>query len=162
MGKTQFTAPDGLPFVGSFRDFDAPPELVFRAWTEPELLVQWLGPRRYRMRIDRWEVRDGGAWRYVHTADNGDEYGFHGVFHGAPSLDGMVQTFEFEGAPGHISLDSLWFEDLGGGRTRVRTHSVFQSLEARDAMYQSGMAGGVDEGYERLEELLARLLAPVH
>lgn len=154
--KTQVIAEPGSPQIVMVREFDAPRDLVFRAHMEPELLVQWLGPRQYRMTIDRYEVRDGGTWRYVHSDDAGNAYGFHGVFHGTPSVDGAVQTFEFEGAPGHVSLDTATFEDLGG-RTRVRVNSVFQSVEDRDAMVQSGMESGVTEGYERLDELLARL-----
>ena len=150
-------AEPGLPFIDTERELDAPRELVFRAWTEPELLKQWLGPKRLEMRIDEFDCRDGGRYRYVHVEDDGTEYGFHGVFHGDPTLDSMVQTFEFEGAPGHVSLDRLEFEDLGDGRTLVRSHSVYQSVEGRDAMIRSGMEGGLSEGYEQLDALLARL-----
>jgi uncharacterized protein YndB with AHSA1/START domain len=154
MNELTVTAPEGLPFVGIERDVDAPRDLVFRCFTEPDLLAQWLGPRRYRTRVDLYEVRDGGRWRYVNIDDDGNEYAFHGVFHGPASPDRWVQTFEFEGAPGHVSMDTLVLEDLGG-RTRVRTHSVFQSVEARDAMVAAGMESGVREGYERLDELVA-------
>jgi uncharacterized protein YndB with AHSA1/START domain len=159
MGTTRVTASPGLPFIEMEREFDAPRELLFRVHTDPELLVQWLGPRRLEMRIDRYDVRDGGIWRYVHRDADGSEYGFHGVFHGTPSLDGITQTFEFEGAPGHVSLDSVVFEERDGG-TLVRVRSVHQSVEARDAMVASGMESGVDEGYARLDELIGRL-APV-
>lgn len=161
MAKTTITADPGTPFVDTAREFEAPRELLFRAYTDPDLIVQWLGPRGYTMTIDRWDVREGGSWRYIHRDTDGGEYVFHGVFHGTPSPEGMVQTFEFEGAPGHVSLDALSFEERDG-RTVVRTHSVFQSVEARDAMVQGGMASGIDEGYERLDELIGRLAAPVH
>jgi len=157
MATTTIAAPPGLPFVDISREFDAPRDLVFRAYTDPKLLVQWLGPRRLTMTIDRWDVRDGGAWRYVHRDADGTEYGFHGVCHGSPSIDNMVQTFEFEGAPGHVSLDSLELEERDG-RTTVRAHSVFQSVQARDAMVEAGMEHGVNEGFERLDELIARLV----
>lgn len=159
MGKTQFTAEPGIPQIISEREFDAPRELLFRAWTEPDLLKQWLGPRNLTMEIDRYDVRDGGTWRYVHRDDEGNEYAFHGVFHGDPSPDGMVQTFEYEGYPGHVSLDTLTFEERDG-KTIVRTNTVFQSVEARDGMMQSGMEIGVNDGYDRLDELIAKL-APV-
>lgn len=159
MGKTQFTAEPGIPQIISEREFDAPRELLFRAWTEPDLLKQWLGPRNLTMEIDRYDVRDGGTWRYVHRDDEGNEYAFHGVFHGDPSPEGMVQTFEYEGYPGHVSLDTLTFEERNG-KTIVRTNTVFQSVEARDGMMQSGMEVGVNDGYDRLDELIARL-APV-
>lgn len=162
MGTIDLTAPAGVPFIEFSREFDAPRDLVFRAWTEPGLLVQWLGPRRLTMIIDEYDVRDGGRWRYVHRDADGTDYGFHGVFHGTPTPDRMVQTFEFEGAPGHVSLDEVVLEDLGGERTRVRGRSVHQSVEARDAMVQSGMETGLGEGFERLDQVLGRLTAPVH
>jgi uncharacterized protein YndB with AHSA1/START domain len=159
MSETHVSAEPGQSWVRVTREFDAPRSLVFRAYTEPDLLVQWLGPRRLTMEVDRYEVRDGGRWRYVHRDADGTGYGFHGVFHGTPSPDGMVQTFEFEGAPGHVSLDTLTLEDRGG-RTLSRIVSVFQSVEARDAMVAAGMEGGLREGFERLDQLLATLQRP--
>jgi uncharacterized protein YndB with AHSA1/START domain len=158
MTELKVTAEPGVPQVFTERTFDAPRELVFRAFIEPDLLVQWLGPRQYTMTIDRFEARDGGSYRYVHTDDAGNAFGFHGVFHGEPSPDGFVQTFEFEGAPGNVSMDTLTLEERDG-KTTVRTNSVFQSVEARDAMVQSGMADGMNDGYDRLEELVAKLVA---
>jgi len=156
MTATEITAPAGVPFIDIRRDVEAPRDLVFRAFTDPALLVQWLGPRRYVMEIDRYEVRDGGGWRYIHRGADGAEYGFHGVFHGVPTPDAMVQTFEWEGAPGHISLDAISLEERDG-RTTIHGHSVYQSVEDRDAMLENGMAQGVEEGYERLDELVGRL-----
>jgi len=157
--KTVINAPGGQPFVDMEREFDAPAALVHRAYLEPELVVQWLGPRKYRMTLDKWDARPGGAYRYVHGNEEG-EFAFHGVFH-STDIDNMVQTFEFEGWPGHVSLDQLVIEDIAGGRSRVRVHSVFQSVADRDGMVQSGMAEGVEDGYNRLEELLATLAQPV-
>ncbi len=159
MSTTQIDAPAGVPFIDMCREFNAPRDLVYRAYADPELLIQWLGPRRYRMTIERYDLRDGGRWRYIHADDEGHQWGFHGVFHGTPSPDGIVQTFEFEGAPGHVALDQLTLETRGS-KTLVRTHSVYQTVQARDSMVAGGMALGVDEGYARLDELLARL-APV-
>jgi uncharacterized protein YndB with AHSA1/START domain len=156
MGTTEISAPAGVPFIDMSRAFDAPRELLYRAYTEPELLVQWLGPRKYEMVVERWEPRDGGSWRYVHRDADGNAYGFHGVFHGPQTVDGMLQTFEFDGAPGHVSLDALVFEEQGD-RTIIRNHSVFQSVADRDAMIEAGMAGGVNEGFDRLDELIARM-----
>jgi uncharacterized protein YndB with AHSA1/START domain len=158
MTEMKVTAQPGVPQVITERTFDAPRDLVFRAFVEPELLVQWLGPRRYTMTIDRFEPRAGGSYRYVHADDQGNAFGFRGVFHGDPSPDGFVQTFEFEGAPGNVSMDTLHLEEHDG-RTTVRTNSLFQSVDARDAMVRSGMAEGMSEGYERLEELLGKLAA---
>jgi len=157
VSETKVQAPEGVPFIDVSREFDAPRDLVYRAFVDPELLVQWLGPQKYKMIIDIYDVRAGGTWRYVHRDPDGNEYGFHGVFHGDPTPDGIVQTFEFEGAPGHVSLDKLSLEEHDG-RTTVRTHSVYQSLEARDAVVESGMAAGMDEGFNRLDVLLGNLV----
>jgi uncharacterized protein YndB with AHSA1/START domain len=160
MPKTQIDAPAGVPFIDMSREFDAPRDLVFKAYTDPELLVQWLGPRKYKMAVESWDVRDGGKWRYINSDDDGNEWGFHGVFHGDQTPDGMVQTFEFEGWPGNVSLESLIFEEKDG-KTVVRNHSVYQTVQARDAMIESGMEGGVNEGFDRLDELISRLREPV-
>jgi uncharacterized protein YndB with AHSA1/START domain len=160
MGSTTITAEPGLPYIDITREFDASRDLLFRAFTEPDLLARWLGPRRLTTTVERYDVRDGGAWRYIQRDTDGTEFGFHGVFHGTPTPEGLVQTFEFEGAPGHVSLDAITFEEHDG-RTTVRGHTVFQSVQDRDAMVEAGMEHGVDEGYDRLEELLAGLLAAV-
>ena len=159
MAKTQIDAPAGVPFIDMSREFDAPRDLVFKAYTDPELLVQWLGPRKYKMTVESWDVRDGGKWRYVNSDDDGNAWGFHGVFHGDQTPDGMLQTFEFEGSPGNVSLESLVFEDEDG-KTVIRNHSVHQSVQARDAMIESGMEGGVNEGFDRLDELISKLREP--
>ena len=159
MTTTQIIAEPGVPQIVITREFDAPRELLFRAHVDPELLVQWLGPRRLTMTVDHLDARDGGTWRFIHREADGTEYAFHGVFHGTPSPDGIVRTFEFEGTPGHVSLETLTFEEHGG-RTLLRANAVYQSVEDRDAMIQSGMEEGVNDGMERLAELVARL-APV-
>src|SRR5205807_1268215 len=112
--QTLITAEPGVPQIVITREFAAPRELLFRAYTDPELLVQWLGPRALTMTVDHFDARHGGTWRYTHRDAGGNEYGFHGVFHGTPSVDGIVQTSEFEGAPGHISLETLVFEEHSG------------------------------------------------
>ena len=160
MGATKITVEPGLPFIDMSREFDAPRDLLFRAFTEPDLLVQWLGPRRLSMEIERYDVRDGGAWRYINRDEHGNEFAFHGVFHGTPTPERMVQTFEFDGAPGHVALDALTFEERDG-RTTVRTHSVYQSVQDRDAMVEGGMESGINEGFDRLDELLSSLRAAV-
>lgn len=154
---TTITAEPGSHALDMTREFAAPAELVFRAHTDPDLLARWMGPRRLTMSVPTWECRDGGRWRFVNHDTDGTEYGFHGVFHGTPSLaDGVVWTFEFEGTPGHVSLERLTFTEADG-RTTLHAHTVFQTVEARDGMIASGMETGVDEGYEKLDELLASL-----
>jgi uncharacterized protein YndB with AHSA1/START domain len=160
MSATKIDAPAGLPFIDITREFDAPRDLVYRAYTDPDLLVQWLGPRKYKMTVESWDARDGGKWRFVHSDDEGNAYGFHGVFHGSQTPDGMLQTWEFEGSPGNVSLESLVLEERDG-KTVVRNHAVYQSIEARDAMIESGMESGVNDGFDRLDELLVTLRQPV-
>ncbi len=156
--KTIITAEPGKQELFITREFDAPRDLVFRAFTDPNLFVQWLGPRGYEMMLETFEPKSGGRYRYIHKDKDGNEYGFHGVFHEI-SPERMIQTFEFEGLPepGHVSLDSMRLESLPDGRTKITVHSVFQSVSDRDGMIQAGMERGLNEGYERLDELLGRL-----
>ncbi|NGO48509.1 SRPBCC family protein [Streptomyces ureilyticus] len=151
--ETRIVADPHLPTIVIIREFDAPPEQVFRAYTDPDLVVQWLGPRRLTMRIDQYDARSGGSYRYVHRDEDGTEYGFHGVFHEVRPNERIVQTFTYEGFPDGVSLETAVFEDLGG-RTRVTGKSLMDSIEARDSMLKSGMDYGVCEGHERLDELL--------
>lgn len=159
MATTQIIAEPGMPQIVITREFAAPRALLFRAHTDPDLLVQWLGPRNLTMTIDRLEARDGGRWRFIHRDADGTEYGFHGVYHGMPSPDGIVQTWEYEGMPGRVHLETLTFEERGA-MTLLRASAVYQCVEDRDAEVDAGMETGVNEGYERLDELVARL-APV-
>ena len=155
MSDTHVGAEPGSHAVDITRSFAAPREAVFRAWTDPDLVARWLGPRRLTMRIERWEVTDGGRWRFVHVDPDGTEFGFHGVFHGTPDVDrGVTWTFEFEGAPGHVSLETVTFT-ADGDRTTVHAHVVHQSVEGRDAMIASGMEDGMEQGFEQLDALLA-------
>jgi uncharacterized protein YndB with AHSA1/START domain len=157
--ETEIVAEPGVPQIVITREFEAPRELVFRAHTDPELIAQWLGPRRLQTRFDRFEPRDGGTWRFVQWGEDGYEHGFHGVFHGTPTPDAMVRTFEYEGMPGHVLMETLTLTERDG-RTLLRANTVFQSVADRDAMVASGMAEGAHDSMDRLEELLARL-APV-
>jgi uncharacterized protein YndB with AHSA1/START domain len=152
--ETQIIADPRVPLVRIIREFDAPKEKVFRAHTDPELVVQWQGPRGMEARIDHYDCRTGGSYRYVHTHD-GQEYGFHGSFHEVRPAELIVQTFTFEGFPDGVALERLELEDLPGGRSRLTATSLVDSFEGRDAFLSSGMETGVREGYERLDELLA-------
>jgi uncharacterized protein YndB with AHSA1/START domain len=153
--ETQIVADPDLPLVRIVREFDASPAKVFRAHTDPGLLVQWLGPRGTEMQIDHYDCRTGGSYRYVHT-DDGEEYGFHGCFHEVRPDELIVQTFTFEGFPEGVALERLVLEDLGNGCTRLTATSLVDSFEGRDAFVASGMEVGVVEGYERLDAVLAR------
>ncbi len=144
-----------LPTIRITREFDAPRSKVFRAHTDPDLVRQWLGPRGLEMTVDRWDCRTGGEYRYIHSRD-GEEFAFHGSFHEVRPEECIVQTFTYEGDPDGVALETLRFEDLGNGRTRLTATSLVDSFEARDAFLASGMEVGVREGYERLDALLAR------
>ncbi|MDR6906518.1 uncharacterized protein YndB with AHSA1/START domain [Agromyces sp. 3263] len=149
------TAPEGLPFIEIVRDFDAPVEAVFNAHREPELVRQWLGPQGYEMDIERWDFTTQGGYRYVHRTPDGDAWAFNGTFHSVRENEFAVQTFEFEGMPDVVAIETIAFEDLGDGRTRLRIHSTYPAVEARDGMVASGMETGLREGYERLDALVA-------
>lgn len=149
------TAPEGQPVIEFTREFDAPVSAVFEAHRDPELYRQWVGPHGYEMDIERHDFTTGGSYRFVHRDPEGAEYWFRGTFH-TVRPDFAIQTFEFEGAPDQVSLESLTFVDLDGSRTRLEGRAVYLTQEARDAMIASGMETGVTEGYSRLDELLAR------
>ena len=151
------TAPEGVPFIDIERVFDAPVAAVFRAHAEPDLIKQWLGPNGYEMDIERYDFTSGGGYRYVHRNPEGQEFAFNGVFHVVRENDFAIQTFEFDGFPDVVSIESLTFEDMGGGRTRLRAHAVYPTVEARDGMVASNMEVGVTEGYERLDKVAASL-----
>jgi uncharacterized protein YndB with AHSA1/START domain len=151
--ETEIGADPTVPTITIVREFDAPPDRVYRAWTDPELVVRWMGPRSIGMRIEEWDCRTGGSWRYVALRDGETVAGFFGSFHEVRP-DRIVQTFTYDGYPDGVALETVWFEDLGNGRTRVRSQSLSDTFEARDAMLSSGMDVGVREGYEKLDELL--------
>jgi uncharacterized protein YndB with AHSA1/START domain len=156
VATTQIIAEPGVPQLVVSREFLAPRDLLFRAYVDPDLLRQWLGPRRLTMTIDRFDPRDGGIWRFIHSGAEAD-HGFHGVFHGDPSRERIVWTFEPEDFPGHVRLETVTFGERGD-MTVVRQNIVYQSVEDRDAAVASGMKEGIDESMERLDELLGRLV----
>jgi uncharacterized protein YndB with AHSA1/START domain len=152
--ETRIVADPDVPLVRITREFDAPPERVFRAHTDPDLVVRWLGPRDLAMRIDHYDCRTGGSYRYVHVRGS-EEFAFHGCFHDVRPAELIVQTFTYEGEPDGVALERMEFTDLGGGRTRLTSTSLVDSFAGRDAFLASGMESGVREGYERLDEVLA-------
>jgi uncharacterized protein YndB with AHSA1/START domain len=157
-------AKEKTPATGSFRKsdrefvmtrtFNAPRKLVFKAYTDPEAIPEWWGPRNLVTRVEKMDVRVGGTWRYIQRAPNGNEYAFNGVYKEIVAPSKVVSTFEFEGMPGHIVVDTVTLEEVNG-KTTITVLSLFQSKEDLDGMLQSGMEGGANESYERFEELLA-------
>ena len=156
--KTEIIAEPGKQEIFIKREFEAPRELVFQAYTDPDILMRWLGPKNLRMTIEKNAGEAGEPWRFIHSDENGNEFGFHGVCHELRAPERIIRTFEFEGLPetGHVSLETATFEELPNNRTRVTSQSVFKSVEDRDGMIASGMERGVNEGYERLDEVLAK------
>lgn len=154
--ETTIHAPEGLPIIEITREFDAPPEKVFRAHVDPDLAMRWMGPRDITSEVDYWDARTGGSWRYVSRRGD-DEFAFYGSFHEVVAAERIVQTFTFEGVPDGVALEVMRFTELPGGRTRLVATSVGESVEGRDAMVASGMEHGVIEGYQKLDELLPTL-----
>ena len=153
MTTTTIEADPTVPIIRMTRDFAASPEQLLRAHTDPELFARWIGPRGMQTRIDYWDARTGGSWAYNNT--RGDErYSFHGSFHDVRE-DRIVQTFTWEGMPDSVSLETVWFEDLGDGTTRLHAQSLVDSFEGRDAWLKSGMETGVNQGYAKLDALVA-------
>ncbi|HEY0196131.1 MAG TPA: SRPBCC family protein [Methanobacterium sp.] len=155
----KISAEPGKQEIFITKEFDAPRELVFKAFTDPELYKQWIGPQELTTEIDVFESVNGGSWRYIQRDWEGNEYAFHGVNHEVLPPERIIGTFEYEGLPetGHVILQTLKLESLPDNRTRMVDQSVFQSVEDRDGMLQSGMELGVDESYKRLDELLEKL-----
>ncbi|HLH13393.1 MAG TPA: SRPBCC family protein [Solirubrobacteraceae bacterium] len=139
----------------SERIFDAPRERVFAAHTDPALIPQWWGPRRMTTTVLEMDVRAGGTWRFVASDGDGREQVFHGVYREVSPPERIVQTFEWEGMPGHAIVETISFEDLGGERTRLTITSLFHTTDERDGMLAAGMEGGLRESHDRLDELLA-------
>ena len=153
--QTTIESDPRVPMVRITREFDAPPEKVFRAHTDPELLKQWLGPRDLEMTVEHFDARTGGSYRYVHRRGD-DAYGFFGSFHEIRPNETIIQTFCWDGMPDGVALERLDLEDLGDGRTRLVATSLVDSFEGRDAFVAGGMESGVLQGYEKLDELLER------
>lgn len=138
------------------REFDAPRELVFKAFTDPTLIPKWWGPKDYTTTVDKMDVRMGGIWRYVQHDAQGNDNGFRGVYHEIVPPERLVFTFEWEGLPGHILLETVTFAERDG-KTIVTDSSVFQSVEDRDGMVQAGMEHGAAESWDRFETLLPQM-----
>jgi uncharacterized protein YndB with AHSA1/START domain len=155
MPKTEYVIEPGKQDLISTTILDAPRELVFKAYTDPNLFVQWWGPRRYKNEIDKFDARPGGEWRIVQRGDDGSAHAFRGVHHDVVAPERICATFEYEGVPGHVALQTATFEPLGN-KTRLVAHMVFESGMDRDGMVASGMQEGADESMERLAELLAK------
>ena len=144
-----------VPMIRITRDFDATPAQLMLAHTDPELFARWVGPDGMETKILDWDATSGGRWRYV-AIRGSDQYGFHGCFHEVGD-DRIVQTFTFDGQPDGVALETLRFEELGDGRTRLHAQSLVDSFEGRDQWLASGMETGIEQGYAKLDALVASL-----
>src|SRR6266702_1440895 len=158
MAKTEYVIEPGKHDITSTIVLDAPRELVFKAYTDPKLFAQWWGPCRYKNEIDTFDSRTGGSWRVIQVGDDGSRHAFRGVNHDVVAPERICTTFEYEGVPGHVALQTATFESLGN-KTRLVAQQLFQSVMDRDGMVASGMKDGADESMERLAEVLENLKA---
>jgi len=156
--KTEIKAEPGKQELFIIREFEAPRELVFRAYTEADLYEKWVGPKEMKMWVEEMNAVEGGSFRFVHER-GGHRYTFFGVYHDVTRPERIIGTFEFDGLPerGHVIMGTTKFEELPGGRSRIVHQSVFQSVNDRDGMIASGMERGVNDGYEKLDAMLAEM-----
>ena len=156
--QTKIIAEAGKQELFIIREFEASRELVFEAFTDQDILVQWVGPREMKLRYEKFEPKEGGSYRYIQTLPGGMEFAFHGVCHEFTAPERIIQTFEFEGLPekGHVVLETTKFETLPNSRTKLTVQSVFQSVTDRDAMVKSGMERGVVDSYDRLDDVIKK------
>jgi uncharacterized protein YndB with AHSA1/START domain len=156
MTKLNVTAEPGSHSIIMTRVFDAPRDLVFRAYTDPKLVPNWWGLEGITTIVDKMDVKKGGVWRYIQRGNDGSEYAFNGVYHDVEAPERVVYTFEFEGMPGHVLLETITFEE-NNGKTTLTDSSVFQTVEARDGMLSSGMEEGANMSMDRLAKLLQEM-----
>ena len=154
--ETEIVADEKVPTIEIIREFDATPDRVFRAHVDPELYAQWVGPHSLTTRITRWDARTGGAWAFANDRDGAEIASFYGSFHEVRTNERIVRTFTYDGEPDGVALETVTFEELEGGRTRLRTLGVVRDFRSRDGILASGMDTGVNDGYEKLDELLAK------
>jgi uncharacterized protein YndB with AHSA1/START domain len=162
MNKTTLKVEPGKQELFIYREFDAPRELVFKTFTDPKLLMQWMNPCGMTLYIDDMDAVDGGSYRFTNVDPNGGKHMFRGVLHEVSAPERLIRTFEYLNLPekGHVVLDVLLLEALPDDRTRLTIQSVFRSIADRDGMVQAGMEMGVSESHQLLDQLLTKLTAP--
>lgn len=154
--ETEIVADENVPTIETIREFDAALGQVFRAHVDPEIYAQWVGPRSLTTRVTRWDARTGGAWAFANDRNGEEIASFYGSFHEVRPNQRIVRTFTYDGEPDGVSLETLTFEEIEGGRTRLRALAVVKDFQTRDGILSSGMDVGVNEGFEKLDELLAK------
>jgi uncharacterized protein YndB with AHSA1/START domain len=157
MSKLEIVAEPGKNTFVMTRVFDAPRELAFRAFIDPARIPEWWGPRSHTTTVDKMDVRPGGEWRFVSRDAEGNEFAFHGVYREIVPPERLSYTFEFEGTPGYVSLETVTLEERDG-KTKLTNTVAFHTPEDRDGMLASGMESGATDTMDRFEELLGRLI----
>lgn len=157
MAKSEIAAEPNKQEILVTRVFDAPRELVFRMHSDVQAIPKWWGPQYLTTVVEKMEVRKGGIWRFLQKDAHGNEHAFNGVYHDCVPPEKLVRTFEYEGNPGNVMLETVTLEALQEGRTKLTAHTIFQTLEARNWMLQNGAEKGASEGMDRLAELLANI-----
>lgn len=155
MSKVDYVAESGKQTIVITQVFDAPRDLVWKIYTDPKLLPKWWGPKMLKTDVEKMEVKTGGSWRVIQHDNDNNEFAFHGVYHDVQPYQ-TIRTMEWEGMPGHVLLEAIKLEEVDG-KTTVTNNTVFQSVEDRDGMIETGMKRGVDESYDRFVELLKEL-----
>ncbi len=155
MTKKKFTLKREEREVVNERIFDAPCELVWKVYTDPELVPKWWGPKYLTTTVDKMDVRVGGVWRFVQRDQDGKEYAFNGDYREIVPHERLVYTFEFEGMPGHVLIETITFEELDG-KTKMTDTAHYQTIEDLDGMLESGMEEGATETMDRLAELVEK------
>ncbi len=154
MDNYEFLTPAGCPEVIVKHTVDASPKEVYKIVTDRTLIPKWWGPERMKTKVTRMDVRKGGQWRYIQRDTDGKKYGFHGIYHEVLPAKELVSTFEYEGIPGHVSMETMTLEPKDG-MTAITEKIIFQSVEDRDGMVKTGMEEGEKESMERLDKLVA-------
>ena len=156
MSTTEFITEPGKQELVISRVFEAPLSRVWKLWTDPKLMPEWWGPKILSTTVEKMDLKPGGVWRIIQRDPKGNVFAFHGVYHDIVPQKRLVYTFEFEGMPGHVSLETGTFEEHDG-KTTITGKSVFQTVEDRDGMLNSGMEKGATETLDRFENLLSSL-----
>ena len=161
MSELQVIAEPGVPQVIVIREFKAPRELLFRAYTEPDLVARWLGPPGLELIVNQLDPQHGGRWRWTHYDADGKGYVFHGLYHGTPTPERIVQTYEFDQQPGTVYLNLITFDEAEG-ITTLRQNTVFFAVEDRDVYVAGGMEHGIRASMQQLDDLVTELAEEGH
>jgi uncharacterized protein YndB with AHSA1/START domain len=150
--KTKVEAEEGKQDLHITREFELPLELVFRAYTEPDLLEQWMGTK-----VEKLENKKGGGYQFVTTDPKGNKYVFRGAVHDFVPNAKIVRTFEMENAALGVQLEVIQFERLTNDTCKLTMHTIYESISLRDQQLQMPFRQGINMAHKRMEEVLSKL-----